>query len=428
MSNICNKVPPCSKDLEHKDIFKKGVYTLKNDLYYQFFENKDSRWFFDICYKPIDLPSGDGYSIRQVGDERFLVFVVDAMGKGLTASITSIMTCSFINYLIDKCSNCSKQFDLEAAIKEYHRYIKQLMFPDEVVSISFLLIDFKYNYLQSAIFGMPPILIQHNDGSIHHLIANNIPLTNYTTDINLNTIDLKDVNKLLIYSDGLNETIIDNSHMYKDYLVDDFKNSINYRDFLQTILKKVGSFDDDMTYLYIKKADLNNYEMKNITIKSYMSELDIAIKESNDFFVSHGINSENEAYLINAFSEVLINAYEHGNLRISHNEKSSHLELGTFDELICHRESLYGEQKININLYVKYEEVLQEQSQKIFKIEVEDKGNGFNTDIMKNRMIKNETFSGRGLLMISKMVDAFYYNSKGNKVLLKKFQKKGDNS
>lgn len=115
------------KELEHHTVFKKEILTLRNDLYYQFFENKKGRWFFDISYKPLHQPSGDSYSIRKVGEDKIFVFVVDAMGKGITASITSIMSSSFLNYLVDKHDK-AQDFDLKICVGEYHDYIKHLIF------------------------------------------------------------------------------------------------------------------------------------------------------------------------------------------------------------------------------------------------------------------------------------------------------------
>lgn len=405
---------------EHHTVFKKEILTLRNDLYYQFFENKNGRWFFDISYKPLHHPSGDAYSIRKVGEDKIFIFLVDAMGKGVTASITSILSASFLNYLLDKQDE-NQDFDLNTCIHEYHSYIKHLIFPDEVVSVSFMLFDFKENYLQHAIFGMPPVLLQTMDDTVESLKANNFPLTSALSDIKVNTTSLENFKKLLIYSDGLNETIIDDSHMYKEYMNEDFKDAINYKDFLNRALNKVGAFDDDMTFLYIEKETCCNCCLRRISIESRMNELDDAIEKVEAFLVKNDMQPRNRAYMMNAFIEVLINAYEHGNLMINGSEKSSHMENGTFDALVKQRELENSDKKITINLHTK-----EEKGQKTFKIEVNDEGAGFSTDIMKNRLIKKESFNGRGLLMIGKIVDAFYYNTIGNKVILKIFQTGGN--
>ncbi len=409
------------KDLDHHDVFKKEILTLRNDLYYQYFENKKGRWFFDISYKPQQQPSGDSYSIRKVGEDKIFLFLVDAMGKGITASITSILSSSFLNYYVDQYDE-KEEFDLASCVTTYHDYIKRLIFPDEVISVSFMLFDFKENQLQSAVFGMPPILLQTGDDVIESIKANNFPLTSFLPDIKINTTNLKNFKKILIYTDGLNESIIDDSHMYKKYMNDDFKNAINYKDFLQRAQKRVGTFDDDMTFLYIEKELCCHCCLQKIAIKSHMDSLDGAIETVEAFLAENDIDAKSSAYMLNAFIEVLINAYEHGNLGINGDEKALHMENGTYDALVKAKELENREKKIQVNLHVK-----EENGQKTLKIEVKDVGDGFSTDIMKDRLLKKEKFNGRGLLMISKMVDAFYYNTKGNHVVLKIFNKEEGN-
>ena len=70
------------------------------------------------------------------------------------------------------------------------------------------------------------------DDTIKSIKENNFSLTNALTDIKVNTTSPKDFKKILIYSDGLNETIIDDTHMYKKYMGDHIKEATNYKDLL----------------------------------------------------------------------------------------------------------------------------------------------------------------------------------------------------
>ena len=79
---------------------------------------------------------------------------------------------------------------------------------------------------------LPPVLLQTMDETIKSIKANNFPLTNALTDIKVNITSLEDFKKILIYSDGLNETIINDTHMYKKYMGDHFKEATNYKDLL----------------------------------------------------------------------------------------------------------------------------------------------------------------------------------------------------
>lgn len=191
-----------------------------------------------------------------------------------------------------------------------------------------------------------------------------------------------------------------------------------YADLFQ---KEIFALKNDLYYQYCisKKSIAMCVLYESIAIESRQSELETALTEVEKFFLSHGLEPKNEAYMSNAFMEMLLNAYEHGNLQISHDEKSKHMEQGTFDDILQEREVNFGDRKITISLHVKDDHRI-----KTFKVEVSDEGKGFDTGIMRNKFSKKELYNGRGLVMVSKMVDAFYYNYKGNKVILKKFQKK----
>ena len=85
--------------------FNKELFIIKNDLYYQQIElNKNGNkelLRIDISYKPQSTLSGDTYSLRKTKDGRVVGFVADAMGKGLSAALTSMGTTRFLNYFFD---------------------------------------------------------------------------------------------------------------------------------------------------------------------------------------------------------------------------------------------------------------------------------------------------------------------------------------
>jgi Serine phosphatase RsbU, regulator of sigma subunit len=81
-------------------------------------------WHAEICYIPLDILSGDSYSIREVSDGKVMFFISDAMGKGLSASVTSILSTSFINHLIDEAI-VSGGFDFKQFLVSYINFIKK---------------------------------------------------------------------------------------------------------------------------------------------------------------------------------------------------------------------------------------------------------------------------------------------------------------
>ncbi|DAB34473.1 MAG TPA: hypothetical protein CFH82_05400, partial [Sulfurospirillum sp. UBA12182] len=73
---------------ELENAFNKELNIIKNDLYYQQLEvPRGTNTFLirlDIAYSPMEILSGDSYSIRKNYDGKIVFFLVDAMGKGIS--------------------------------------------------------------------------------------------------------------------------------------------------------------------------------------------------------------------------------------------------------------------------------------------------------------------------------------------------------
>jgi anti-sigma regulatory factor (Ser/Thr protein kinase) len=120
------------------------------------------------------------------------------------------------------------------------------------------------------------------------------------------------------------------------------------------------------------------------------------------------------------FSEMIINAIEHGNLAINNQEKFEHTEAGTYQELLDERgvDPRYKDRKVYIKMSLDEEKI---------QITIRDEGDGF--DITKLPSPKDEDqlmkLHGRGILITKVYFDKVVYNSKGNEVnLIKNLNKK----
>ncbi len=127
----------------------------------------------------------------------------------------------------------------------------------------------------------------------------------------------------------------------------------------------------------------------------------------------------NQLYI--AFTEILINAVEHGNL-----ELDSRLKKDDFREeqyIILKEKRLKDPKYANRKIYIKF---------KIWSeycsLSVEDEGPGFNyrqiIDNINNIEASAEVY-GRGFMYLSYLMDEFYFNEKGNKItVIKHFSDK----
>jgi PAS domain-containing protein len=136
--------------------------------------------------------------------------------------------------------------------------------------------------------------------------------------------------------------------------------------------------------------------------------------------ISNFIPTEEVNYLMICLREMLINAIEHGNLKIGFADKTRAQKDGTYFDLIQTRQqqSPYSERKVHIDYSVSGEKA-------VFRIQ--DEGEGFNhrAYLEKVRAGNPEILEhGRGLYMTLAAFDKVTYNKKGNEVtLVKQFRK-----
>ena len=157
--------------------FNKELFIIKNDLYYQQLElnrngNKELLRI-DISYKPQSTLSGDTYSLRKTKDGRLVGFVADAMGKGISAALTSLASTRFLNYFFDELEDEGK-FSLEAWIKKFVKFTKTNLMDDELLSISFLELDLQNSLVYYALCGMPSLLAISKEGELIVIKSNRI--------------------------------------------------------------------------------------------------------------------------------------------------------------------------------------------------------------------------------------------------------------
>ena len=115
------------------------------------------------------------------------------------------------------------------------------------------------------------------------------------------------------------------------------------------------------------------------------------------------------------FSEMLINAIEHGNLGITNSEKHEHTEAGTFYELLEKRKADPAHANKRARVKMQY-------TSGTAKITIRDEGEGFDTSASPNPQNPEDLLKlhGRGILITKAYFDSVTYNKKGNEVTLHK--------
>ena len=404
--------------LELQNALDKELSLMKNDFYYQQIEiernglKKIVR--IDTSFNPLDVLGGDSYSIRKTEDGKVVFFILDAMGKGISASITAATSASLLNYIFDQMKT-QGNFEFERWIKRYVDFVKNELLENEMLAIFFACYDKHTGMFNHASFGMPASLIETCEGEFIKAKSNNAPINRYTDDFSIETVDAKKLKKALFYTDGLCETALENGKFYKDSMYKDFIDSENFVDFNRRVNSNIATRDDDILYLYI---DTLKYHIDFIEkrIKPNNTAINDAILEISEYVKKCGAKPKELSELSLALSELLVNALEHGIFGIDRDEKNRLIEKGKFDDTLVKFAQEHKDKEILVSYVVK-----EEGGSKILIARIEDGGDGFDTKILRKLAISPQHFNGRGIMIVKKLLDRFYYNEKGNAITIRKF-------
>lgn len=399
--------------------FLKELKIIRNDLNHIKLETNagGTIWHAEICYVPIDILSGDSYSIREIAHGKVLFFISDAMGKGLSASVTSILTTSFVNHLIDEAIEHGG-FDFRKFLKSYTAFIRKELLAEEIICAAFVYIDFHTELLESALYSMPSVLALKSDGTLMKINSNNLPIMKYVADSVVDTFDMSGIEKLLIYSDGLNESplaahgTVEECGLYQDRLDEDFRRSPFKNALYQSFINQAATPEDDVTFIFIQRLETTWATLWEFTVEARSAAIDALSADLHGRLTHMGLDQGFIAHFLNCLTELMVNAYEHGALDISSAAKQSMTSNGTYDEYLCEREKL-----VSKNIYVSLGKYTKD-GHYFLTAAVADDGTGFNAAKISGINTGDNSFTGRGIKIAKTLSDCLLYNKRGNEALL----------
>ena len=236
---------------------RKERHVVRHDLHDQAVAGAGGiRWGIKVTHSPRDIMCGDGYTIRNLFDGRQLIFLVDAMGSGLSASLSALLATSFCNYQVDHLHQW-QNFNLQLFLKRFQEYLGGILLEEEALSCGFLLVDLAAQELEMAMFGLPPMLVRSLEGSVRRIAGRNPPLCIFSHDIQFATLSLAEAADLLIMTDGVTDASLHAGGTYRERLEDDFRAAPTLASLQRRFRFHTDSEDlDDLTFLHLQRLDL----------------------------------------------------------------------------------------------------------------------------------------------------------------------------
>jgi len=393
--------------------FRKELSMVRNDFYYRLSKQdmKETFYLSDFFYKSLDTTSGDLYSARQLSHSKELYFLVDGMGKGLSASVSAILFTSHVNYLIDEVLKKDTPCDFGQLVHLAVKYMREHLLEEEALALSLVCIDTDERVIKYASFGMPALLFLNNNNEVQSHQSNNPPLSQYTKSGKVNELSLNDIVKILITSDGIAENSVKESEQtYAEYIQEDFKASMTREDFRERLEAKIEVQEDDMTFILLHKIAWKD-SLVETSIPAKLHD----VQEIGSWYESE-VNklTQDMSAIIKAslcFTELMMNAYEHGSLGIETLQKHQLIEEDAYFDFL-HELEQEEDKKIMVTINA----VQNPLGEPYIITKIEDEGEGFDTKIFSKIFGIHKSFNARGSFIAKQSSLGIYYNHQGNAV------------
>ena len=213
---------------------------------------------------------------------------------------------------------------------------------------------------------------------------------------------------ILMTGERLSEEIVNN--MLTLGINEFIQKPVTLSDFRKALFKAKSFILEKQNFLEaIKKLEKTTMEFildNDISIIGTVAKMILRNIEGMNF-------TENPKILLTAIIEALTNAIIHGNLEISSSLKDESFEIFSKEVEKRANDEKFKNRKVYVKSYL---------DKKIFKIKIQDDGNGFNwRETLKNLEKSNILTSyGKGIKIIKNSFDEVFWNEKGNEIIMVK--------
>lgn len=149
-----------------------------------------------------------------------------------------------------------------------------------------------------------------------------------------------------------------------------------------------------------------------LTLTSSVDEVSLAVRTLADA-IKNQVSRNDLPRIELGLEELLHNALEHGNLGITHDEKSKALAKDQWQQLLEQRRALAGNANKRISVSLSIEN-------RILKCSIQDEGKGFDWKKVMASHPEMLKLHGRGLFFARHIFDRISFNEQGNQVVVEK--------
>ena len=397
----------------------KEKHLLRNDMQWSSMvsDSAGSRWFMDISHRPLDIMCGDGFMVRRLANGDVLVFVIDAMGSGLSASMTSMCSTACLNFLFDLYEH-EQRYDFGRLVKLFLSFSHTVLLKNEVLSCGFLNFHSDTSQVDAALFALPPLLVRHTDGRVTKIRGLNPPISLFLNEYESQQLDLAGIDSLLLCTDGLTDAETTDGRPYRINLPDDFSATYFGWELEQLFDGRVLGRNDDTTFIRINRIDAGSSYSEFFSVTEGINAANRALTwiESRCHTLNGELSETCLTEIITAATEIVMNAYEHGCLGLDTADKVQLMNDGGYEAFLA---AAVSDDSSGFTVDISSKTVSADRT--LLVLTVTDSGKGFNFLEYVLTSTSNSSPCGRGMRLIRKYADAMFYNQRGNSLCLLKY-------
>jgi CheY-like chemotaxis protein/anti-sigma regulatory factor (Ser/Thr protein kinase) len=374
-------------------------------------DRNDGGWLVDLLQVPRDIMSGDSYSIIPTRNNTLLLFLADAMGHGLSASVTSMVTTAFFNHVASDC--VCQHLGFPHLVSSTLQFAARNLLEEEVFSCLVMELDPVQQKARFACCGMPALLLVRN-GQVERLRGANPPVSAFSPPLQLQELSLEGISDILLATDGLSDVTMRTGGSYRERLPDDLLDTATAAELFSCYGRYCSDEDndDDITLIRLTAFGAGHgahqYQYVCPATLRGISNLQKQAKEQMEAAGSAGEQLDN---LDLALTEALLNALEHGCLGMGKDKQRLMLE-GEYDDLLM---AAVAQPGVEISMTLT---MIRRRGRLQVWVEIIDPGPGFDPGQQLTRKAAASATSGRGFMIMKRSVDLVRRNSAGNRVVL----------
>src|SRR5574344_1833626 len=267
---------------------------------------------FDIfaSMTPAKKVGGDFYDFYLIDDEHFAITIADVSGHGIPAAMFMMTAKTLLKNLALRKMNPAEIFNY--ANKKLCENNEQGFF----ITVFFAIIDLKSGLVQYVNAGHNPPLIGRNDIFSYLDMESNIAIGAWEDALYTSgEIKLEPADTILLYTDGVTETINDKQELFgENRLIETLNNQVllKPKDVINKISESVTTYAkeceqaDDITMLAFKYTGKDNL-LKKIDVPAQVSEVKPFINWLENLCQKCNIDDEKKSKLLISAEEIFVN-------------------------------------------------------------------------------------------------------------------------